>query len=91
MLRGGLRTPKLKEVWTFGDGAMLDVPGSLRGTLTPGHTPPSAALHVPSRRHPGGGTTGAPSLAWLTSAHGGEATWRFARGSGCRLAPLVRL
>ncbi|MFL6297910.1 MAG: MBL fold metallo-hydrolase [Actinomycetes bacterium] len=49
MLRGGLRTPKLHEVATFGDGATLDMPGSPRVILTPGHTPGSAALHVPSR------------------------------------------
>jgi glyoxylase-like metal-dependent hydrolase (beta-lactamase superfamily II) len=48
ILRGGLRTPKLEEVVTFGDGATLDVPGSPRVILTPGHTPGSAALHVPS-------------------------------------------
>ena len=49
MLRGGLRTPKLQQVATFGDGATLDVPGSPRVILTPGHTPGSAVLHVPSR------------------------------------------
>jgi glyoxylase-like metal-dependent hydrolase (beta-lactamase superfamily II) len=49
MLRGGLRTPKFQEVATFGDGATLDVPGSPRVILTPGHTPGSAVLHVPSR------------------------------------------
>ncbi len=49
MLHGGLRTPKLREVATFGDGATLDVPGSPRVILTPGHTPGSAVLHVPSR------------------------------------------
>jgi glyoxylase-like metal-dependent hydrolase (beta-lactamase superfamily II) len=49
MLRGGLRTPKLQEVATFGDGATLDVPGSPRVILTPGHAPGSAVLHVPSR------------------------------------------
>jgi glyoxylase-like metal-dependent hydrolase (beta-lactamase superfamily II) len=48
ILRGGLRVPKLQEVATFGDGATLDVPGSPRVILTPGHTPGSAALHVPS-------------------------------------------
>ena len=48
MLRGGLRTPKLREVATFGDGATLDVPGSPRVVLTPGHTPGSAVLHVTS-------------------------------------------
>jgi glyoxylase-like metal-dependent hydrolase (beta-lactamase superfamily II) len=45
---GGLRTPKLQQVATFGDGATLDVPGSPRVILTPGHTPGSAALHVES-------------------------------------------
>ncbi|HZC41482.1 MAG TPA: MBL fold metallo-hydrolase [Streptosporangiaceae bacterium] len=48
LLHGALRTPKLHEVATFGDGATLDVPGSPRVILTPGHTPGSAALHVPS-------------------------------------------
>jgi glyoxylase-like metal-dependent hydrolase (beta-lactamase superfamily II) len=47
--RGGLRVPKLQEVATFGDGATLDVPGSPRVILTPGHTPGSAVLHVASR------------------------------------------
>ena len=49
ILHGGLRTPKLKQVATFGDGATLDVPGSPRVILTPGHTPGSAVLHIPSR------------------------------------------
>jgi len=48
LLHGGLRTPKLHEVATFGDGATLDVPGSPRVILTPGHTPGSAALHFAS-------------------------------------------
>ena len=46
LLHGGLRTPKLQQVATFGDGATLDVPGSPRVILTPGHTPGSAALYV---------------------------------------------
>lgn len=44
---GGLRRPKVLEVATFGDGATLDVPGSPRVVLVPGHTPGSAALSVP--------------------------------------------
>ena len=48
LLRGGLRTRHLGEVATFGDGATLDVPGSPRVILTPGHTPGSAVLHFPS-------------------------------------------
>ncbi len=42
---GALRTTHLGEVATFGDGATLDVPGSPRVILVPGHTPGSAALH----------------------------------------------
>jgi glyoxylase-like metal-dependent hydrolase (beta-lactamase superfamily II) len=44
-----LRTKRLGEVTTYGDGATLDVPGSPRVILMPGHTPGSAALHVPAR------------------------------------------
>lgn len=36
---------KLAAVETFGDGATLDVPGSPKVILVPGHTPGSAALH----------------------------------------------
>ena len=42
---GALRIPRIAEVSTFGDGATLDVPGSPRVILLPGHTPGSAALH----------------------------------------------
>jgi len=49
LLRGGLRTKHVAEVSTFGDGATLDVPGSPRVILTPGHTPGSAALQFASR------------------------------------------
>jgi glyoxylase-like metal-dependent hydrolase (beta-lactamase superfamily II) len=45
---GAFRTKNPLEVATFGDGATLDVPGSPRVLLVPGHTPGSAALHVPS-------------------------------------------
>ena len=43
-----LRVPPLLEVATFGDGATLDLPGSPQVILVPGHTPGSAALHLPS-------------------------------------------
>ena len=46
---GGLRIKTLAEVSTFGDGATLDVPGSPKVILVPGHTPGSAALHVASK------------------------------------------
>ncbi|HEY3333831.1 MAG TPA: MBL fold metallo-hydrolase [Candidatus Limnocylindrales bacterium] len=45
---GLLRVPPLAAVSTYGDGATLDLPGSPRVVLVPGHTPGSAALHVPS-------------------------------------------
>ncbi len=47
-LRGGLRVPPLTEVQTFPDGATLDLPGAPRVIHMPGHTPGSAAIHVPS-------------------------------------------
>jgi len=47
-MKGTLRTPRLSEVATYGDGATLDVPGAPRVILLPGHTPGSAALHVPA-------------------------------------------
>ena len=46
---GGWHIDRLEEVATFGDGATLDVPGSPRVILVPGHTPGSAALHMPDR------------------------------------------
>lgn len=46
--RGGLRIRTLGEVAGFGDGATLDVPGAPRVIHLPGHTPGSAALHVPA-------------------------------------------
>jgi glyoxylase-like metal-dependent hydrolase (beta-lactamase superfamily II) len=47
--KGALRPKPLAEVATFGDGATLDVPGAPRVIHVPGHSPGSAALHVPSR------------------------------------------
>jgi glyoxylase-like metal-dependent hydrolase (beta-lactamase superfamily II) len=44
---GMLRIPPVREVSTFGDGATLDVPGSPTVIALPGHSPGSAALHVP--------------------------------------------
>ena len=45
---GLLRIPRIQEVSTYGDGATLDLPGSPRVILVPGHTPGSAALHFPA-------------------------------------------
>jgi glyoxylase-like metal-dependent hydrolase (beta-lactamase superfamily II) len=46
--KGGLRTAPVTELRSLGDdGATLDVPGSPRFIPLPGHTPGSAAIHVP--------------------------------------------
>ena len=50
LIRGGLRTKHVGEVSVFGDGATLDVPGSPRVILTPGHTPGSTVLDFSSHR-----------------------------------------
>ena len=42
---GALRIPKIQQVSTFGDGAVLDLPGSPAVIHLPGHTPGSTALH----------------------------------------------
>jgi glyoxylase-like metal-dependent hydrolase (beta-lactamase superfamily II) len=46
--RGGLRIPPVREVTTFTDGDVLDLPGSPRIIHVPGHTPGSVAVHVPA-------------------------------------------
>lgn len=45
---GGLRIPPIREVVEVDDGATLDLPGSPRIVHLPGHTPGSAAIHVPA-------------------------------------------
>lgn len=47
-LHGGLRIKPVGDVQTFGAGQVLDVPGSPRIIPTPGHTPGSVSIHVPS-------------------------------------------
>jgi glyoxylase-like metal-dependent hydrolase (beta-lactamase superfamily II) len=47
LLRGGLRTKHVGAVSTFGDGATLDVPGTQRVVLTPGHTPEAPCCSSP--------------------------------------------
>lgn len=47
-LRGGLRIKPVREVVTFADGDLLDLPGSPRIIHVPGHTPGSVAVHVPA-------------------------------------------
>jgi glyoxylase-like metal-dependent hydrolase (beta-lactamase superfamily II) len=42
---GAARPPKVEGAETFGDGAVLDVPGNPRVVATPGHTPGHCAIH----------------------------------------------
>jgi glyoxylase-like metal-dependent hydrolase (beta-lactamase superfamily II) len=46
--RGGLRIRPATELQTFADGDELDVPGAPRIIHTPGHTPGSVSVHVPT-------------------------------------------
>lgn len=45
---GGLRIPPVEDLQTMADGDVLDVPGSPRIIHTPGHTPGSVSVHVPT-------------------------------------------
>jgi glyoxylase-like metal-dependent hydrolase (beta-lactamase superfamily II) len=45
---GGLRIPPAEHLQTMTDGDVLDVPGSPRIIHTPGHTPGSVTVHVPT-------------------------------------------
>ena len=45
---GGLRIPPVEHVQPVADGDVLDVPGRPRIIHTPGHTPGSVSVHVPS-------------------------------------------
>jgi glyoxylase-like metal-dependent hydrolase (beta-lactamase superfamily II) len=45
---GGLRIPPAEHLQTLTPGEALDLPGAPRVIHTPGHTPGSVAVHVPS-------------------------------------------
>ncbi len=45
---GGLRIRPAEHLQPMGDGDVLDVPGTPRIIHTPGHTPGSVSVHVPS-------------------------------------------
>jgi len=47
--RGATKLVPIKEVSSFRDGEVIEVPGSPRALHTPGHTPGSAAIVVESR------------------------------------------
>jgi glyoxylase-like metal-dependent hydrolase (beta-lactamase superfamily II) len=47
--RGAMKIIPVKEVSSFADGEVIDVPGSPRAVHTPGHTPGSAAIAVEKR------------------------------------------
>lgn len=45
---GAMKFPTVKEVSTFTEGDLLDVPGKLRAIFTPGHSPGHSALLLES-------------------------------------------
>jgi glyoxylase-like metal-dependent hydrolase (beta-lactamase superfamily II) len=47
--RGAIKAVPIKEVSSFTDGEVIDVPGSPRAVHTPGHTPGSAAIFAEKR------------------------------------------
>lgn len=47
--RGAAKMIPVKEICSFADGEVIDVPGSPRALHTPGHTPGSAAIAVEKR------------------------------------------
>ena len=48
--RGAAKMIPIKEVSSFADGEVIDIPGRPRAVLAPGHTPGSAALLLEERR-----------------------------------------
>lgn len=87
--RGLLRVPALTEVSTYGDRATLDVPGAPRVVLVPGHTPGSAALHVPS--HDAVFVGDAMATYAVTTGERGPRVAPFSADRGQALASLARL
>ena len=49
MLRGGMKMPKVKEVETYADDDVLDVPGKPRVLFTPGHSKGHSSLLLEGR------------------------------------------
>lgn len=86
---GGWRVDRLGEVATFGDGATLDVPGSPRVILVPGHTPGNAALHMPDRDTLFVGD--AIATVSVTTGQTGPQIAPFTANPGAALASLDRL
>ena len=50
--RGATRVVPIRELSTFADGEVLDVPGRPRVVHAPGHTPGTAAIHLEVARRP---------------------------------------
>ena len=86
---GALRTTHLGEVATFGDGATLDVPGSPRVILVPGHTPGSAVLHFAG--HDAALVGDAMATYAVTTGSRGPRIAPFSAGAEQALSALARL
>jgi glyoxylase-like metal-dependent hydrolase (beta-lactamase superfamily II) len=89
MRLGGWHIDRLKEVVTFGDGATLDVPGSPRVILVPGHTPGNVALHVAG--HDALFVGDALATYAVTTGSSGPQLAPFTADAGQALASLDRL
>jgi glyoxylase-like metal-dependent hydrolase (beta-lactamase superfamily II) len=87
--RGALRQLHLGVVSTFGDGATLDVPGSPRVILVPGHTPGSAALLLEKDRTLFAGD--AMATYAVTNGHRGPQIAPFSADPAQALASLTRI
>ena len=88
-LRHGARTHHLGAVAAYGDGATLDVPGSPRVTLVPGHTPGSAVLHFAG--HDALLVGDALCTYAVTTGRGGPQIAPFSADPGLALANLTRI
>ena len=49
LLLGGMSVRRLEDIETFGDGEVLDLPGSPRVVFTPGHTSGSVSFYLPEK------------------------------------------
>lgn len=87
--RGLLRVPPLTEVAVYGDGATLDLPGAPRVVLAPGHTPGSAALHLPG--HDAVFTGDAMATYTVSDGHRGPRVAAFSADYAQARASLDRL
>ena len=88
--RRAFARPRCGEVATFGDGATLDVPGSPRVILVPGHTPGSAALHFAGHDAALVGDAMATYAVTTGAARPADRAVQRGRGAGAGIARAAR-